>query len=34
MIPVRDTKNPNGPALSLTAHAWSAFVTLAKDAQL
>ncbi|OIJ90514.1 DUF397 domain-containing protein [Streptomyces monashensis] len=34
LVPVRDTKNPNGPALSLTAHAWSDFVTLAKDAHV
>ncbi|OIJ98657.1 DUF397 domain-containing protein [Streptomyces sp. MUSC 14] len=34
LVPVRDTKNPNGPALSLPAHAWSAFIALAKDTQL
>ncbi|MFB7504573.1 DUF397 domain-containing protein [Streptomyces broussonetiae] len=34
LVPVRDTKNPNGPVLSLPAHAWSHFVALAKDAQV
>ncbi|MEU8968550.1 DUF397 domain-containing protein [Streptomyces monashensis] len=34
VIPVRDTKNPNGPMLSLPTHTWSAFIALAKDAQL
>jgi hypothetical protein len=34
MIPVRDTKNPNGPVLSLPARAWSDFVDLAKDAHV
>ncbi|MEU8968551.1 DUF397 domain-containing protein [Streptomyces monashensis] len=34
VVPVRDTKNPDGPALSLPARAWSAFIALAKDTQL
>ncbi|MDH6118302.1 DUF397 domain-containing protein [Kitasatospora sp. GAS204B] len=25
MVPVRDSKDPNGPALIFTAHAWQAF---------
>ncbi|MEV7113339.1 DUF397 domain-containing protein [Streptomyces anulatus] len=27
VVPVRDSKNPTGPALVLTATAWTAFVT-------
>jgi hypothetical protein len=27
MVPVRDSKNPTGPALLVDAHAWQAFVT-------
>ncbi|MEV7910647.1 DUF397 domain-containing protein [Streptomyces griseus] len=27
LVPVRDSKNPTGPALVLTAAAWTAFVT-------
>jgi hypothetical protein len=34
LVPVRDTKNPNGPALNLPAHAWTAFIALAKDAHV
>jgi hypothetical protein len=34
IIPVRDTKNPNGPALNLPTHAWTAFIALAKDARV
>ncbi|MFB7504572.1 DUF397 domain-containing protein [Streptomyces broussonetiae] len=34
VIPVRDTKDPNGPVLNLPADAWSDFVTLAKNAQV
>ncbi|MBB5935237.1 hypothetical protein FHS42_002287 [Streptomyces zagrosensis] len=26
VVPVRDSKNPSGPALAFTASAWSAFV--------
>ncbi|MEU6510823.1 DUF397 domain-containing protein [Streptomyces sp. NPDC046942] len=34
VIPVRDSKNPSGPVLSLPVGAWSDFVALAKDAQV
>lgn len=27
VVPVRDSKNPTGPALVLTTAAWTAFVT-------
>ncbi|MGX2995022.1 DUF397 domain-containing protein [Streptomyces sp. JNUCC 64] len=27
IVPIRDSKNPDGPALSLRAHAFAAFVT-------
>ncbi|MEU1630197.1 DUF397 domain-containing protein [Streptomyces sp. NPDC020096] len=27
LVPVRDSKEPNGPALIFTAEAWTAFVT-------
>ncbi|MFF5772901.1 DUF397 domain-containing protein [Streptomyces californicus] len=27
VVPVRDSKNPHGPALTLTADAWAAFIT-------
>lgn len=27
VIPVRDSKNPGGPTLGLTTHAFSAFIT-------
>ncbi|WP_330240208.1 DUF397 domain-containing protein [Streptomyces sp. NBC_00525] len=30
-VPVRDSKNPNGPALGLRADAYTAFVTGIKD---
>ncbi|WP_338423567.1 DUF397 domain-containing protein [Streptomyces gobiensis] len=26
MVPIRDSKNPQGPALAFTSHAWSAFI--------
>ncbi|MEU9702383.1 DUF397 domain-containing protein [Streptomyces sp. NPDC047981] len=26
LVPVRDSKNPTGPALLIAAHAWGAFV--------
>ncbi|MER6086505.1 DUF397 domain-containing protein [Streptomyces bluensis] len=32
VVPVRDSKNPNSPALVISEAAWSAFVDLAKDA--
>ncbi|MEU6955771.1 DUF397 domain-containing protein [Streptomyces sp. NPDC045714] len=27
VVPVRDSKNPHGPALVLPASAWTAFIT-------
>ncbi|UGY91975.1 DUF397 domain-containing protein [Streptomyces gobiensis] len=29
-VPVRDSKNPRGPALVFSADAWSAFIEIAK----
>ncbi|GAA4681479.1 hypothetical protein GCM10023347_40410 [Streptomyces chumphonensis] len=34
VIPVRDSKDPNGPALSFTAGDWSAFVAGVSSDQL
>ncbi|MFE2968311.1 DUF397 domain-containing protein [Streptomyces sp. NPDC059340] len=31
LVPVRDSKNPQGPALALAPYAWSAFVDFAKN---
>jgi hypothetical protein len=31
VVPVRDSKNPHGPALVFPADAWTAFVTTVKD---
>jgi hypothetical protein len=33
-IPVRDSKNPHGPAVVFTAPAWTSFVTAVKDSAL
>lgn len=33
VVPVRDTKDPAGPALSFTPQAWSAFVAALKQNQ-
>lgn len=30
VVPVRDSKNPEGPALALAPHAWSAFISSIK----
>ncbi|WP_217209220.1 DUF397 domain-containing protein [Streptomyces sp. AC550_RSS872] len=30
LVPVRDSKAPDGPALLLTAHAWAPFITALK----
>ncbi|MGI5192128.1 DUF397 domain-containing protein [Streptomyces sp. CA-288835] len=30
VVPVRDSKNPQGPALALAPSAWSAFIDYAK----
>ncbi|MHC0429329.1 DUF397 domain-containing protein [Streptomyces sp. O3] len=32
VVPVRDSKNPHGPALVIESAAWSAFVTSVKHA--
>ncbi|MFD8546761.1 DUF397 domain-containing protein [Streptomyces sp. NPDC059649] len=32
LVPVRDSKNPQGPALVIPAAAWSAFVSAVKSA--
>ncbi|MFJ9848811.1 DUF397 domain-containing protein [Streptomyces sp. NPDC101150] len=34
LVPVRDSKDPHGPALVFTAAGWSSFVTAVKDAEL
>ncbi|MFF8789660.1 DUF397 domain-containing protein [Streptomyces sp. NPDC015125] len=31
LVPVRDSKNPHGPALVIPATAWTAFVNSLKD---
>ncbi|MGW7556743.1 DUF397 domain-containing protein [Streptomyces rimosus] len=31
VIPVRDSKNPNGPVLTLTADAWAGLVEFARQ---
>ncbi|GAA0847552.1 DUF397 domain-containing protein [Streptosporangium amethystogenes subsp. fukuiense] len=31
---VRDSKNPNGPTLSFTPHAWRTFITSIKNNEL
>ncbi|WP_328720041.1 DUF397 domain-containing protein [Streptomyces sp. NBC_00247] len=31
LVPVRDSKNPTGPALLITAPAWANFVAFAAD---
>lgn len=34
VIPVRDSKDPHGPALIFNAATWSSFVTAVKDREL
>lgn len=34
LVPVRDSKAPDGPALLLTAHAWTPFVAALKADEL
>ncbi|MFI0908489.1 DUF397 domain-containing protein [Streptomyces sioyaensis] len=34
LVPVRDSKNPHGPALTFEATTWTAFVTAVKHGQL
>lgn len=31
--PIRDSKNPHGPAIVFSPHGWSTFVTAVKQAQ-
>ncbi|MGI5443123.1 DUF397 domain-containing protein [Streptomyces shenzhenensis] len=33
LVPIRDSKNPNGPVLNVPAHAFTAFVTEVKTGQ-
>ncbi|MCF3145589.1 DUF397 domain-containing protein [Streptomyces platensis] len=33
VIPVRDSKDPNGPALTFTANGWSSFVAAVKGGE-
>ncbi|MFC5245737.1 DUF397 domain-containing protein [Streptomyces nigrescens] len=34
LVPVRDSKNPQGPALTFEASAWATFVTAVKNSEL
>ncbi|MBY8885763.1 DUF397 domain-containing protein [Streptomyces sp. PTM05] len=34
VVPVRDSKDPHGPALLFTPHAWSAFIGAVKSGEL
>ncbi|AJT67228.1 hypothetical protein T261_5608 [Streptomyces lydicus] len=34
LIPIRDSKNPDGPSLLFRAAGWSSFVTAVKNGQL
>ncbi|KIZ19020.1 toxin-antitoxin system, toxin component [Streptomyces natalensis ATCC 27448] len=33
VVPVRDSKNPHGPALAIAPSAWSSFVSAAKTGE-
>ncbi|MFE4289377.1 DUF397 domain-containing protein [Streptomyces sp. NPDC056647] len=33
-VPVRDSKNPHGPAILVPTHHWTTFVTAVKDGDL
>ncbi|MFE7540271.1 DUF397 domain-containing protein [Streptomyces platensis] len=33
VVPVRDSKDPNGPALTFSANGWSSFVAAVKDGE-
>ncbi|MFD8543965.1 DUF397 domain-containing protein [Streptomyces sp. NPDC059649] len=33
LVPVRDSKAPNGPALAFPAHNWTAFISAIKQGQ-
>ncbi|WP_137230285.1 DUF397 domain-containing protein [Streptomyces sp. BPSDS2] len=34
VVPVRDSKNPSGPALTFAVGGWSSFVSAVKDGEL
>ncbi|MET8622755.1 DUF397 domain-containing protein [Kitasatospora sp. NPDC004669] len=34
IVPVRDSKDPNGPALTFPVNAWTAFVTAIKAGEI
>ncbi|WP_316771945.1 DUF397 domain-containing protein [Streptomyces sasae] len=34
VVPVRDSKNPHGPAIAFPAEGWSAFVSAVKGGEL
>ncbi|MEU5285674.1 DUF397 domain-containing protein [Streptomyces sp. NPDC020755] len=34
VVPVRDSKNPSGPALSFAASGWSSFVSAVRNGEL
>ena len=34
VVPVRDSKNPNGPAVTFGAHGWSSFVSAVESGAL
>ncbi|PWI41379.1 DUF397 domain-containing protein [Streptomyces sp. ICBB 8177] len=34
VVPVRDSKNPSGPALLFSTHAWSSFIAAVKSGEL
>ncbi|KOG57069.1 hypothetical protein ADK76_18540 [Streptomyces griseoflavus] len=34
VIPIRDSKNPNGPALTLTPEAWTELIKFARQAAI
>ncbi|MFI2260739.1 DUF397 domain-containing protein [Streptomyces tubercidicus] len=34
IVPVRDSKDPHGPAIIFPANTWSTFVTAVKDTEL
>ncbi|MFI0784843.1 DUF397 domain-containing protein [Streptomyces lydicus] len=33
-VPVRDSKNPHGPALSFPSQSWASFITAVKSSEL
>lgn len=34
VVPVRDSKNPAGPVLTVSSRAWAQFVDLARDTEI